>query len=224
MFLDIVEYDKVIEEIKAFELTESQTDLFLTIICENLALSTIELIEIAKKISKNEVVLMDYGSYSLNPMLNESSKTYNLLEFIIPSLLSNIPREIIGYLTETHVGVIVEKIFDLEFDETTTPAQLQKRIDEMFSSGDISIPVQGLRQQKISPDIILNGMIAQRLHKGIQFGKKFHNKPSNSLQKNKNTLRNALKDFNMVTMDDETPLSKILPKFIVVLKKLGSKK
>jgi len=220
MFLEIVEYENIIEKIQSLHLTELQTDVFLNIISENLTLLPIELIEIAKSLSKNETILLDCGTYSLDPILNES-KTINLIEIVIPLISKYIPKEILGFLTEKHVGKILEQIVDVEFDDKTTRKQLEQRIDEMFSSGDISIPVQGLRPKPVSPEIVLNGIIAQRLHKGIQFGKEFHSKPTKSLRKNKNILRYALKDFNMVTTEDETPLTKILPKFFMVLKNLS---
>lgn len=223
MFLELVEYDDVIEKIKEYNLTESQTNTLIKIISENPTLSVPKLLEITNQISKNEIILLDRGTYSIDPILNES-KNINLLEIALPIILKYIPEDVIGYLTEYHISSITDKIFEVEFDENTSPQQLKQRIDEMFSSGDISIPVQGLRTQKISPNIILNGVIAQKLHKGIQFGKEFHKHPINSFKNNRNVLRNALKDFNMVNIKDETPLTKLLPKFIVVLKNLTGEK
>ena len=133
-----------------------------------------------------------------------------------------IPKEIIGYLTETHAKKIVDKILDIEFDENTTQDDLSNRMDEMFSAGDMSIPIQGLRDQAKSVDVVMNGVFAPTLYKSIQFGKNHYEKPIKAHCKNKNTLKHALKDYKMI--DEKSPLSKVLPKFIMVLKNLLGKK
>lgn len=220
MFLEIVEYEKVIDKIKNLNLTESQINILVEIISNNLKLTPLMILEIAGKLSRNNTILFNSGIYSLDPILNESKKReYNLLEFALPPIMAHIPKAIMEYLTESHIKCITEKIFDIPFDKYTSPNDLKNRINEVFSSGDISIPLQGLRNIPISSTVVLNGIITQKLHKGIQFGEEFHKNGLNSLERNRNTLRNALKDFNMI--DVETPLSQILPKFIVVLKNLG---
>lgn len=217
MLAEIIEYEYALEKINKFDLKETQVETLLKIINENPSISAPKLIEISEKLSDNEIIILDSGTYSIEPILNES-KIINLLEFALPAITRNIPKEIIGYLTETHARAIVDKIFNVEFDETTTPEQLYARIDEIFTSGDVSIPVQGLRRRPESEHVVLAGTFTQKLHKGIQFGKKFHNKPIKSHKHNRSLLKDALKDYKMI--DEETPLMKILPKFIVSLKHL----
>lgn len=217
MFAEIIEYEDAITEICDYNLDESQINTLIRIIRENPTLSASKLIEITSDLFDNKQIILDSGTYSIDPILNESQT--NLLEIAIPTITKYIPLEIIGYLTETHVKVITDKILDVEFDETTTPQELTQRIDEIFNSGDISIPVQGLRRRPASANVVLGGTFTQRLHKGIQFGDEFE-KPLKSHSSNKKILRNALEDFNMISIDDETPLMKILPKLIMKLKNL----
>jgi hypothetical protein len=82
----------------------------------------------------------------------------------------------------------------------------------------VTIPVQGLRNTPTTVEIMRYGVVAPMVHKGIQFGKDLYDEPTNSMKNNKNTLRDALKDYNFY--DEESPLSQILPKFITVLKNL----
>jgi len=222
MFTTFVEYDMILNEINDYELSELQKKVLLRIITENPTIDVDHLLEIIDGLSNDEDIVLIDKTYSIDPILNETeTETSNLLNFAIPAILKHIPNDIIGYMTESHARVIVDKIFEIEFDETTTPTQLHKRIDELFSAGDISIPIQGLRQKPLSMEVVMHGIFTQMLHKGIQFNKPFYSKHSStkSQSHNKNTLRNALKSFNMIGMD-ESPLTKLLPKFIVVLNNL----
>lgn len=220
MFTELMEYEVALEKIVTkTNLSESQTNILLNLINKNPEIGATELIEIATHLDKGEKYIFDgsYG-YSLEPILNESLSV-NLMEITVPLIMKHIPEEVIGYLTEKHAQSIVEKILTVEFDPSTDSAlELKNRIDEMFSAGDISIPVQGLRKQPNSIEVVMNGVFAPMLYKNIQFDKKFYNKPQVSHCKNKSTLKSVLKDYQMT--DDETPLMKLLPKYVMVLKNL----
>lgn len=218
MFKEIIEYDNALDVIKDYELTEAQTDALLCILRENPTMSVSKMLEITDQLSSNEQIILDSGTFSVDRILNESTSPVSLFEIAIPVILKHIPKGVIGHLTETHTRVIIDKILNLPLYENDTRETLANRIDEMFSAGDISIPVQGLRQEPLPTVVVVRGMMAQPLHKGIQFKKEMYMKPEKSQQDNANTLRSAIKDYTMVDMD--TPLSQILPKFILVLKNL----
>ena len=90
----------------------------------------------------------------------------------------------------------------------------------MFDFGDVSFPVQGLRRRPENSQVVLAGTFTQMLHKGIQFSKEQYEQPKRSHSDNRQTLRNAMRDFKMLKVDEETPLMKILPKLIMKLKNL----
>ena len=218
MFKEIIEYDNALDVIKDYDLTEAQTDALLCILRENPTMSVSKMLEITDQLSSNEQIILDSGTFSVDRILNESNSTVSLFEIAVPVILKHIPKGVIGHLTETHTRVIIDKILNLPLYENDTRETLTNRIDEMFAAGDISIPVQGLRQEPLPTVVVVRGMMAQPLHKGIQFKKEMYMKPEKSQQDNTHTLRNAIKDYTMVDMD--TPLSQILPKFILVLKNL----
>lgn len=218
MFTEIIEYDDALDKINEMCLDETQVDALISILIENPKLSASKIIEIADQITNDEQIILDSGTFSLDRILNESDTTVSLFEIAIPVILKHIPKGVIGHLTETHTRVIIDKILNLPINEGDTKEKISQRIDEMFAAGDMSIPVQGLRQEPLPPVVVVRGMMAQPLHKGIQFKKEMYMKPEKSQQDNNCTLRNAIKDYTMVDM--ETPLTQILPKFIMVLKNL----
>ncbi len=218
MFREIIEYDDALDKINDMCLDEAQVDALITILRENPKLSAAKIIEIADHLSNDEQIILDAGTFSLDRILNESEQTISLFEIAIPVILKHIPKGIIGHLTETHTRVITDKILNLPIKDGDTKETLAKRIDEMFAAGDMSIPVQGLRQEPLPTVVVVRGMMAQPLHKGIQFKKEMYMKPEKSQQDNDCTLRSALKGYTMLDM--ETPLTQILPKFIMVLKNL----
>ena len=221
MFEEIIEYQNALDEIKKFNLTEAKRNRLLHIIIENPNLTANKILEIVDNLIHGKKIILDSGVYSADPVLNEGGE-YGmcLMEFVIPAVIKHIPREIIGYLGEVHAKTIIDKILDIEFDKNTTPEQLKRRIDEMFTSGDITIPVQGLNRRPETNQLVLGNEFGQRLYKAIQFGKEQYDCPVKSQSTNTNTLRYALKDYKLVDMEDETPLMKILPQFVMVLKNL----
>lgn len=217
----ILEYENALEEIITFQLSEVQIDKLLLIIEKNPILSASQLIELANGLSKNNKILLNAGEFSIDPILNESIEIQRLVDYVIPAITKHIPKKVLCHLDERQVREIIDDILEVEFDSNTTPTQLKKRIDEMFTSGDMSIPPQGLRGAAESVEIIMIGAAAPIVHKAIQFGKELYDKPKKSTETNKNTLKDALKGYKLVKFDDsETPLMKMLPKFTVVLKKL----
>lgn len=220
MFTELMEYEVALNKIATkTHLSEKKINTLINLITENPTIGANELFDIAVSLENGEQYLFDGAhGYSLDPILNENL-SINLMEIAIPTITKHIPKEIIGYLTEKHARAIVESILSVEFNPgKDTALDLRKRIDEMFDAGDISIPIQGLRQQPNSVEVVMNGVFAPMLYKNIQFDKKFYNKPQESHCRNKSTLKDALKDYNFT--NDETPLMKLLPKFVMVLKNL----
>ncbi len=219
MFATIIEIEHVLDMIKSYQLNEQQINKLLSYIKENPTISVPKLIEIVDDIQDGKYVLLNAGEFSLDPILNES-KTVNLMQITLPIITKHIPKEILGYLTEVHVRYIVDKILDVDFipgDDNVL--DLRNRIDEMFMSGDITIPLQGLRKEPNSIDVVINGIFAPMLYKGIQFDLNMYSEPFKSYSKNKKTLRYALKDYNDSNNYD-APMLRLLPKFIIVLKDL----
>lgn len=225
MFSEIIECEYALDEIKQYGLDARQINTLLTIIVEHPKLNASSLLEIAQKLVKKEKILLNSGIFSLDPILNESKNNdVDLLEFAIPAIMKFIPSNVLSHLSENHVRIIVDKFLDIEFDSKTTPSQLKHQIDEMFLSGDIKIPVQGLRQNAESVDVVIHGSFAPMLHKAITFGEDHYDRHSKSSSNNKMTLRDALKDYKFIDYnEEETPLMQLLPKFSVVLKKLSNK-
>lgn len=220
MFTKLVEYDFILDKIATkTHLTEEKINTLIRLIIENPNISANTLFDISISLDKGEKFIFDGGQvFSLEPMLMESS-TVNLMEITIPLITKHIPQEIIKYLTEKHARSIVESILNVEFNpENDTVLDLRNRIDEMFDAGDISIPVQGLRKDPNSVEVVMNGVFAPMLYKGIQFGPQFHKKPIESHCKNKSTLKQVIKDYTFVK--SETPLMLLLPKFIITMKNL----
>jgi len=221
MLNQLLECEEALEKIKEYDLNEAEINNLLGLIMEHPTFTAKQLIEITDKLSKKEKILLNSGLFSINPILNENKNYgYNLLDFAIPAITKYIPPAVLSHLTESHARVIADKILDIDFDKTTSPEQLHKRIDEMFLSGGLSIPVQGLRQQAASVDLVVRGSFAPMLYKGIQFGKEHYEKPIKSTDLNKSTLRNALKDYKFLNGKESTPMTELLPKFMIVLKKL----
>jgi len=220
MFTNFIEYETALEKIVETDLTENQIDKLLQIITENSSLTTTDLYDIVTNISNGEKIIMDgYKEYAFDPILNENRET-NLIEIAIPIIRKYIPDTMIGYLTEKHAMVIIDKIMEVEFKIDDTKETLTNRIDEMFNAGDLSIPIQGLRKEPTTVEIITNGVFAPMLHKGIQFGEKFHKKEK--CNNNKLTIKDTLKGYSM--LDTTSPLELMLPKMIVTLKDLLGKK
>lgn len=218
MFNEIIEYDKVLDAIIDYELSESQIDALLCILRENPTMTVPKILEITDHLANNNRIVLDSRTYSIDRILKESTSNISLFEITIPIILKHIPKGIIGYLTESHIHIIVDKILNLPFYESDNVNTLTRRIDEMFGSGDISIPIHGLRQEPISPVIVIRGMMAQPLHKGIQFSKEMYGSSHRSKEVNNCILGNALRDYTMIDMN--SPLNQILPKFILVLKNM----
>ena len=218
MFNEIIEYDNALDVIKDYDLTEAQTNALLCILRENPTMSVSKMLEITDQISNNEKIILDAGTFSVDRILNESDSPISLFEIAMPIILKHIPKGVIGYFNESHARVIVDKILNLPIYEFDNREKLESRIDEMFSSGDISIPVQGLRQDPLPTVVVVRGMMAQPLHKGIQFKKEMYMGPEKSQASNAGTLKQALKEYTMLDM--ETPLTQILPKYVLVLKNL----
>ncbi len=218
MFVDLIEYDIALDEISTIGLTESKVDVLTEIILKNPTLTPDQLIEIAYQLDSNKKLILNDGKeFSINPILNES-KCVNLMELVIPVITKYIPTNILKHFNESHVKSITDKILNIPFDDNTSIFELRERIDEMFSSGDMSIPIQGLRKEPSSIEVVMHGIFAPILYKGIQFGKEHYAPLSVSQCKNKLILRDALKAYTLV--DNDTTLIQLLPKYIITLKKL----
>jgi len=81
----------------------------------------------------------------------------------------------------------------------------------MFSAGQISIPIQGLRNPPNSLSIVMNGVFAPLLYRNIPFG-------GSGKDENTKTLKQALRTTKQD--DGESPLMKLLPQMVMTLKKL----
>ena len=220
MFTALIEYEFILDKISTkTNLSENQTNRLIQLIEQNPTIGASELFDVSLALNNGEQYLFDGAKeYSLDPILNESSNI-NLMEITIPIIMQYIPKEVLGYLTEKHAKSIVESIVSIEFNPTKdTTEDLRNRIDEMFASGDMTIPIQGLRKEPRSIEVIMNGVFAPMLYKNIQFDSKYYDKSNNSTYDNNSTLKKALKDYKPMSVD--TPLSKLLPKFVMVLKNL----
>lgn len=217
MFATILEYDIIFDKILIetnIKNNKQKAQKFINIILEYPHISANKMLEIAISIDKNENIIFDgYNAFSIHPILNESTNI-NLMDIIIPLINKHIPKNIIGHLTEKHAMSIINKLLEVEFKSTDSVLDLRLRLDEMFSAGDITIPVNGLRSEANPIEVVMAGVFAPMLYKYIQFGKDFHKSPNS----NKSTLRDVINNYTMV--DNDTPLMKLLPKFILTLKDL----
>ena len=218
MFKELIDYDNALDIIKEYDLDTIKINTLLQILRENPSITVPKLIEITGQLHNDERIILGSGVYPIHPILNESKKTISLLEIVIPSLLKHIPKQIIGYLTEKQTKIIVDKILNTPIDANTTLDGLKIKLDEMFTTSEINIPVQGFRQHPESSLVVVRGLISPQLHKGIQFDKNNYISYDKSRCNNNYILKNVLSDYSVDSTD--TPIGQILPKFILVLKKL----
>ena len=214
MFIDMIEYDCSLSYITSLGMNEAQVDTLLLVINENPTLSNVKLIEIADQLVIDQKIILGTSIYYTNPMMNEST-TISLLEFTIPAILNNIPYPIIEYLTESHARIIVDKILSMDIDSYTTGATIEMSINEMFSSGAIAIPVQGLRKEPSNVGLVINGIFAPMLNKSIVFTNGHIQIPDTSRGRNNKFLKGVLS-----TSNENTALMNVLPKYVVTLKNM----
>ncbi len=216
MLQEIILFENILDIISKKNLSESQITLLITIIEENTTISPKQLLTTFNNIIDNKTIIMDGGqTYSIHPILTESNEV-NLVEIVIPTIIKNIPNGVLSHLTEKHAVSIVNQILDTELNLVTSIIGIKQAINEMFSSGQILIPVQGLKPESTNTNIIMHGAFAPLLYKKLDM--------SQLLQSNKNkktTLRSALTGYKSI---DDTPLMKLLPKIVVTLKDLLGKK
>lgn len=197
-----------------YNFTPTQADKLIRTITENPTMSTQQLNDAAENILNNEKYIFDgYKEYAFDPILTES-QDINLLEVVIPVLKKHIPEGVLGSLTEKHALSIVSQLLEVDFNENDNGLTLRHKIDEMFSTGQISIPVQGLRNPPNSMSIVMNGVFAPLLYRNIPFG-------MSTKDSNNETLRQALQSTK--SNKEESPLMKLLPQMVMTLKKLLKK-
>jgi len=213
MFSEIIEYEKILEKIvNDTDLTENQINKFISIIVDYPTLSPQQLLDLSISINNDEKIIMDgYTEYAFNPILNESKKI-TLLELVLPIIRENIPDTILIHMNETSLVMLLNEILNLPINLNDNQSTITTKINEMFSSGNLSIPIQGLRKQPTTIEIVTNGVFAPMLFKGIQFDKKFH-----KLNNKSRTIRDLLQSVEPSSL---TPLQQILPKILITLKQL----
>lgn len=210
MITTLIEYKNKLDYIlEDTTLTESQVDTLVHVIKENPNITPQEFYEIAIEIDKHDKIIFDgYKEYSFDPILNESSST-NLLEIVLPIINKYIPESVLSHMSNTAIVNLIEQILEVNVEDMTN---ISKRIDEMFSAGDISIPVQGLEKEPRSLEIITNGVFAPMLYKSIQFDKQMY----------KNDKSRKLKDIINDEKESNSPIIELIPTILIKLKKLDS--
>ncbi len=194
--------------------SSTQVDMLIRTITENPTMTTTELMDTAKNIINNEKFIFDgHKEYAFNPILMET-ENINLLEIVIPVLKKQIPEGVLCSLTEKHAVAIVSQLLEVEFSAKDNGLTLRNKIDEMFTAGQITIPVQGLRNPPNSLSIVMNGVFAPLLYRNIPFG-------GSSKDENNQTLKQALQSTKQD--NGESPLMKLLPQMVMTLKKLLKK-
>ena len=189
----------------------TQSDVLIRTITEHPTMTITELITTVANIVDNKKLIFDgYKEYAFDPILHENANI-NLLEIAIPIIRKHIPDGVLCALTEKHAVVIVNQMLEVKFNSMDNGLTLRSKIDEMFSTGQITIPVQGLRNPPNSLSIVMNGVFAPLLYRNLPFG-------SSSKDANTQTLRQALQDTKQD--NGESPLMKLLPKLVMTLKQL----
>lgn len=194
--------------------SSTQVDMLIRTITENPTMTTQDLMDTAINIANNKKFIFDgYKEYAFDPILMEN-ETINLLEIVIPVLRKHIPDGVLCSLTEKHAISIVSQLLEVKFDENDNGLTLRNKINEMFSTGQITIPVQGLKNPPNSLSIVMNGVFAPLLYRNIPFG-------VSGKEENNQTLKQALQSTKQD--NGESPLMKLLPQMVMTLKKLLSK-
>jgi hypothetical protein len=191
--------------------TSTQANILIKMITEHPTMTINELTTTVSNIVDNQKYIFDgHTEYAFDPILMEN-ENINLMEVVIPILQKHIPKGVLCSLTEKHAVVIVNQILDVEFNPTDNGLTLKNKINEMFSAGQITIPIQGLRNPPNSLSIVMNGVFAPLLYRNIPFG-------GSDKDENTKTLRQALQSTKQD--NEDTPLMKLLPQMVITLKKL----
>ena len=142
------------------------------------------LFEIANKLKRDEYIFDGQFSYTLETMLFESKE--NLLNLLMPIIEANIPEGVLLHFNQTQAIDLYEKLLDLPIDKNKS---IERQLNEFLSAGDISIPLQGLRQCPTTIEIIRRGVFAPILFKRVDL--------TNSTGDNYIPFRNYITDFNI---------------------------
>ncbi|RLC46442.1 MAG: hypothetical protein DRH57_06070, partial [Candidatus Cloacimonadota bacterium] len=151
-----------------------------------------------------------HKEYAFDQILMENTNI-NLMEVVVPVLRKHTPEGVLCSLTEKHAVSIVNQILEVKFSSMDNGLTLKSKINEMFTSGQISIPIQGLRNPPNSLSIVMHGVFAPLLYRNIPFG-------GSDKDENTKTLRQALQSTKQD--NGESPLMKLLPQMVMSLKKL----
>jgi len=191
--------------------SSTQVDMLIRTITENPTMTTQDLMDTYNNIADNKKYIFDgHKEYAFDPILMES-ESINLMEIVIPILRKHIPDGVLCSLTEKHAVVIVNQLLEVAFSSMDSGLTLKSKINEMFSAGQITIPIQGLRNPPNSLSIVMNGVFAPLLYRNIPFG-------GSDKDENTKTLRQALQSTKQD--NGESPLMKLLPQMVMTLKKL----
>jgi len=191
--------------------SSTQADILIRMITEHPTMTINELTTTATNIVDNQKYIFDgHKEYAFDPILMEN-ENINLMEVVIPILQKHIPEGVLCSLTEKHAVAIVNQILEVDFNSSDNGLTLKSKINEMFSAGQISIPIQGLRNPPNSLSIVMNGVFAPLLYRNIPFG-------GSDKDENTKTLRQALRSTKQD--NGESPLMKLLPQMVMTLKKL----
>lgn len=211
MFATIIDYDNILDRIlieTSIKTDKEKTQKLLDFIFEHPTISPEKLFNVAISIDTYQTKIFDgYTEFSVHPILNESVGV-NLMEVVVPLISKYIPKNIIGHLTTQHAKSIVNSILDVKMKESDTVVDLRNRLDEMFTSGSILIPVSGFRTEAESTEVIMAGVFAPMVYKRISFNNNINNNEP---------LRNIISNY---TTNEDTPLMKLLPKFTITMKDL----
>jgi len=191
--------------------SSTQADILIRIITEHPTMTITELTNTVTNIVDNQKYIFDgHKEYAFDPILMEN-ENINLMEVVIPVLRKHIPDGVLCSLTEKHAVSIVNQILEVEFSSMDNGLTLKSKINEMFTAGQISIPIQGLRNPPNSLSIVMHGVFAPLLYRNIPFG-------GSDKDENTKTLRQALQSTKQD--NGESPLMKLLPQMVMSLKKL----
>ena len=211
---DLLALENAFDTLVSSNLSESKINTFETIMLEHRNIPHIKIIEIIDDLinTNDNRIIVDKQEFYFEPILNESSNLQsqsNIMTLALPNILKTIPKNVLSHLTETHIIQIVKSIMNIPLMEDDTYLTINNKINEMLTSGDILIPVQGLRRNPEKPEIIVQGVLAPLLYKPFKLDKC-------SIKKG-DTLKKYLQRTNQ---DENTPLMDLLPKHMVKLRKL----
>ena len=197
--MQTVKYEYVLDKILEVGLNENQKSLFLEKVRELSKITPETIFLLAEALKKGEKRIFDgYKYIPLDNILLEHKDYIDYMDLVLPKIVKYIPLPILEYFSEKQAVSLINQINELEISD-----DLDKKLNEVFLSGDLSIPVQGLRGEPISYNVVVNGVLSPLLNKKLK-------------KENGSKIKHALYDYEF--LDTGSDFIKIYYKFRSKLK------